>query len=85
MISTFFGDLFSHSWGIGSLLGNHTFIALATVMLPFYGGAITAVAIGLVGRHLLGVDFVKCVILTAFALVLFHLAHLATHGVLTPY
>lgn len=85
MASTFFGDLFSHSWGIGSLLGNHTFITLATVMLPFYGGAITAVAIGLVGRHLLGVEFVKCVILTAFALVLYYLAHLAALGMRVPY
>ncbi len=85
MNSTFFSDFVNHFLGMGSLLHNSTFVTLATVMLPFYGGAITAVAIGLVGRHLLGVDFVKCVILTAFALVLFHLAHLATHGVLTPY
>ena len=85
MILGFFEDLIRHSWSVGSLRDNHTFLTLATVMLPFYGGAITAVAIGLVGRHLLGVEFVKSVILTAIALVLYYLVHWLAFGMLGPY
>ncbi len=85
MILTFFEDLISHSWSMGSLRDNYTFLTLATVMLPFYGGAITAVAVGLVGRHLLGVEFVKCVILTAIAVLLYYLSHWLAFGMIDPY
>ena len=85
MTLSLFGDLANQSWAMGSLLDNYTFVTLATVMLPFYGGALTAVAIGLVGRHLLGVEFGKSVILTVIALVFYYLAHLVAFGLLVPY
>ncbi len=85
MTLTFFSDVANPSWTMGSLLDNHTFVTLATVLLPFYGGALTAVAIGLVGRHLLGVEFGKSVILTVIALVFYYLVHMAAFGLLLPY
>ncbi len=85
MTLTFFSDVANPSWAMGSLLDNHTFVTLATVLLPFYGGALTAVAIGLVGRHLLGVEFGKSVILTVIALVFYYLVHMAAFGLLLPY
>ena len=85
MVPTLLEHLFGQSWTAGSLLNNSTFLPLATVLLPFYGGAITAAAIGLVGRHLLGVEFFKSVMLTVIALILYYLAHLAAFGMLTSY
>ncbi len=85
MVPTLLEHLFGQSWTAGSLLNNSTFLTLATVLLPFYGGALTAVAIGLVGRHLLGVEFGKSVILTVIALVFYYLVHMAAFGLLLPY
>lgn len=85
MTLSLFGDLANQSWTMGSLLDNYTFVTLATVLLPFYGGALTAAAIGLVGRHLLGVEFGKSVILTVIALVFYYLSHLVAFGLLVPY
>ncbi len=73
------------TWSMGSLLDDYTFVTLANVLLPFYGGAITAVAIGLVGQHLLGVEFFKSVILTVIALAFYYLVQFLAFGVLMPY